>query len=109
MSGPFDTDDRWQPIAERLESEYATGAKLLELAQEAFEDFDLPAAVVAIYEGHADDFAIASERLMRGLVGRLNDRIETAAREDAAAEVLRLDDEAAESHAADVVAERFAA
>lgn len=101
MKGPGDftqpdPDDRWEAIAERLESEYATGDKLAEIAETEFDGFDIVPDLLAIYEGHADDVAMKAERLYRALASRLSDAIEREAREDAIAEVARLDDEAAE-------------
>ena len=96
-TSPPDPDDRWEAIAERLESEYATGDKLREIAESEFEELDITAELVAIYDGHIADIPAASERLVRSLLSRLSDAIEKTAREDAEAEVARMDDEAADA------------
>lgn len=94
---PDDPDDRWEAIAERLESEYATGDKLRDIAETEFDGFDIVPDMLAIYEGNEADFAVKAERLIRRLASRLSDAIEREAREDAIAEVARLDDEAEEA------------
>lgn len=92
-TSPADPDDRWEAIAERLESEYATGAKLREIAESEFEELNIIADLVSIYEGHVDDIPVASERLIRNLLRCIDAAIEKRAREDAEAEVARMDDE----------------
>lgn len=93
---PPDEDDRWVEIAERLESEYATGDKLREIAEDEFEELNIIPDLVSIYEGHVDDIPGAAERLVRNLLTCIDEAIAKRAREDAEAQVAKLDDELAE-------------
>lgn len=103
---PPDGDDRWEAIVERLENEYGVGAKLLELAQEEVEDFDLAGELADIYEGHEDDIDAKAIRLIRSLLGRLQDRIEHTARDDAESEIERADEQAKWDRGEDLAWER---
>lgn len=94
---PPDPDDRWEEIAERLESEYATGTKLREIVEDEFFDLNILPDLLSIYEGHVDDIPIASERLVRNLLLCITEAIQKRAKEDAIAEVDRMDDEDAEA------------
>ncbi|HEY9462831.1 MAG TPA: hypothetical protein VIR54_07060 [Vicinamibacterales bacterium] len=92
-TSPADPDDRWEAIAERLESEYATGAKLRDIAETEFEELNIVPDLIEIFDGHVDDIDGKAIRLIRGLLKDLQKRIEREAREDAEAEVARMDDD----------------
>lgn len=93
---PPDPDDRWELIAERLESEYSTGSKLREIADEQFEELNIVSDLLEMFEGHPNDIDIKAARLIRSLLTTLEKRIEKEVREDADREVEQLDDEAEE-------------